>query len=79
MADGDLLTVRDLHAFYGESHVLHGASLSIRQGEIVTDAVRSATPGARLSPCPRTGSRGSASPYAPRSAGFSPPSMSRKT
>jgi branched-chain amino acid transport system ATP-binding protein len=36
MADGALLAVRDLHAFYGESHVLHGASLDIRPGEIVT-------------------------------------------
>jgi branched-chain amino acid transport system ATP-binding protein len=36
MADGVLLSVRDLHAFYGESHVLHGASLDIRPGEIVT-------------------------------------------
>ncbi|WP_374546566.1 ABC transporter ATP-binding protein [Rhodoblastus sp.] len=31
-----LLAVSDLHAFYGESHVLHGAALEIRQGEIVT-------------------------------------------
>jgi branched-chain amino acid transport system ATP-binding protein len=36
MADGALLSVRDLHAFYGESHVLHGASLDIMPGEIVT-------------------------------------------
>ena len=36
MANDPLLAVSDLHAFYGESHVLHGAALEIRQGEIVT-------------------------------------------
>jgi branched-chain amino acid transport system ATP-binding protein len=36
MADDALLAVSDLHAFYGESHVLHGAALEIREGEIVT-------------------------------------------
>ena len=37
MASGDLaLEVRDLHAFYGESHILHGVDLSVRRGEVVT-------------------------------------------
>jgi branched-chain amino acid transport system ATP-binding protein len=36
MADGALLAVKDLHAWYGESHVLHGASLEVRPGEVVT-------------------------------------------
>lgn len=31
-----LLEVRDLHAYYGESHILHGASFSVNQGEVVT-------------------------------------------
>jgi branched-chain amino acid transport system ATP-binding protein len=31
-----LLEVRDLHAWYGESHVLHGVDLEIRAGETVT-------------------------------------------
>lgn len=31
-----LLSVRDLHAFYGESHVLHGMSFDINAGEVVT-------------------------------------------
>jgi len=31
-----LLTVRDLHGWYGESHVLHGMSFDVRQGEVVT-------------------------------------------
>ncbi|MCL4802320.1 MAG: ABC transporter ATP-binding protein [Burkholderiales bacterium] len=35
-ADGALLAVRDLHAWYGESHVLHGAGFEVRQGEVVT-------------------------------------------
>ena len=31
-----LLDVRDLHAFYGESHILHGVSFSVKKGEVVT-------------------------------------------
>ncbi len=31
-----LLNVRDLHAWYGESHVLHGMTFSVRKGEVVT-------------------------------------------
>ena len=31
-----LLKVRNLEAWYGESHVLHGVSLDIHQGEVVT-------------------------------------------
>jgi branched-chain amino acid transport system ATP-binding protein len=31
-----LLEVRDLHAFYGESHILHGVTLDVRAGEVVT-------------------------------------------
>jgi branched-chain amino acid transport system ATP-binding protein len=31
-----LLEVRDLHAWYGESHVLHGVDFEVRQGEVVT-------------------------------------------
>jgi branched-chain amino acid transport system ATP-binding protein len=31
-----LLTVQDLHAWYGESHVLHGVEFDVRQGETVT-------------------------------------------
>ncbi|KAF1020330.1 MAG: High-affinity branched-chain amino acid transport ATP-binding protein LivF [Paracidovorax wautersii] len=29
------LEIRDLHAWYGESHVLHGVSLEVRRGEVV--------------------------------------------
>ncbi len=35
-AGAGMLEVRDLEAWYGESHVLHGVSLDIRQGEVVT-------------------------------------------
>jgi branched-chain amino acid transport system ATP-binding protein len=35
-ASPGLLEVRDLHAWYGESHVLHGVDLDVRQGEVVT-------------------------------------------
>jgi branched-chain amino acid transport system ATP-binding protein len=31
-----LLAVDELHAWYGESHVLHGVSFDVRQGEVVT-------------------------------------------
>ncbi|MFC5354608.1 ABC transporter ATP-binding protein [Azospirillum himalayense] len=31
-----MLEVSDLQAFYGESHVLHGVTLEVRQGEVVT-------------------------------------------
>jgi branched-chain amino acid transport system ATP-binding protein len=31
-----LLAVRDLQAWYGESHVLHGVSFDVAQGEVVT-------------------------------------------
>ncbi|WP_207460615.1 ABC transporter ATP-binding protein [Azospirillum sp. SYSU D00513] len=31
-----MLEIRDLQAWYGESHVLHGVNLDIRQGEVVT-------------------------------------------
>lgn len=39
MPDGGepgLLTIRDLHAFYGESHALHGVELAVNRGEVVT-------------------------------------------
>jgi branched-chain amino acid transport system ATP-binding protein len=36
MADGALLEVRDLQAWYGESHVLHGVDFEVRRGEVVT-------------------------------------------
>src|SRR5512146_1964610 len=31
-----MLEVRDLHAFYGKSHILHGVHFDVRQGEIVS-------------------------------------------
>jgi branched-chain amino acid transport system ATP-binding protein len=30
-----MLEVRDIHSFYGEAHVLHGASLTVQDGEVV--------------------------------------------
>ena len=32
----EVLRLEDLHAFYGESHILHGVELSVREGEVVT-------------------------------------------
>ena len=32
----DLLRVQDLHAWYGESHILHGMSFAVGEGEVVT-------------------------------------------
>jgi branched-chain amino acid transport system ATP-binding protein len=31
-----LLVVRDLHAWYDESHILHGVTFDVRRGEVVT-------------------------------------------
>lgn len=31
-----MLEVRGLHAFYGQSHILHGVDLDVREGEIVS-------------------------------------------
>ena len=31
-----LLQVHDLHAWYGESHILHGVDFEIHEGELVT-------------------------------------------
>jgi len=40
MPDGasaaSLLSVRDLHAWYGESHILHGAAFDVASGQVVT-------------------------------------------
>jgi branched-chain amino acid transport system ATP-binding protein len=33
---GELLRISDLHAWYGESHILHGVNLSVKRGELVT-------------------------------------------
>jgi branched-chain amino acid transport system ATP-binding protein len=35
-ASAPLLAVEDLHAWYGESHVLHGIRFDVRPGEVVT-------------------------------------------
>ena len=32
----NFLEIRDLHAWYGESHVLHGVNFHVREGEVVT-------------------------------------------
>ena len=35
-AGAAMLAVKDLHAWYGESHVLHGVDFEVRAGEVVT-------------------------------------------
>lgn len=32
----ELLKIEDLHAWYGESHILHGVNLTVHEGEVVT-------------------------------------------
>lgn len=32
----ELLRIEELHAWYGESHILHGVNLSVHEGEVVT-------------------------------------------
>ena len=36
MAKTECLRISNLHAFYGESHILHGVDLSVNRGEVVT-------------------------------------------
>ena len=36
MPDAPLLAVRDLNAWYGESHILHGVEFEVPRGEVVT-------------------------------------------
>jgi branched-chain amino acid transport system ATP-binding protein len=36
MAASELLRGQGLHAWYGESHVLHGVDLHVNEGEVVT-------------------------------------------
>ena len=38
-----MLAVRDLHAFYGKSHILHGVSLRVDEGEIARQFIRRRT------------------------------------
>ena len=35
-SDTEFLRITDLHAFYGESHILHGVDLTVNRGEVVT-------------------------------------------
>ena len=35
-APRELLKIENLHAWYGESHILHGVNLSVHEGEVVT-------------------------------------------
>ena len=35
-ADAPILKVQALHAWYGESHILHGVDFEVRQGQVVT-------------------------------------------
>jgi branched-chain amino acid transport system ATP-binding protein len=32
----EVLRLEDVHAFYGESHILHGVEFSVREGDVVT-------------------------------------------
>ena len=36
MPDAHVLEVKDVHTYYGDSHVLHGVSLSVADGEVLT-------------------------------------------
>ena len=36
MSEAPLLDVKDLQAWYGESHILHGVDFNVRKGEVVT-------------------------------------------
>ena len=32
----EFLKITDLHAWYGESHILHGVNITVNEGEVVT-------------------------------------------
>ena len=32
----EMLRINDLHAYYGESHILHGVDMHVNEGEVVT-------------------------------------------
>jgi len=36
MSTNEMLRIDDLHAWYGESHVLHGVNMSVNEGEVVS-------------------------------------------
>lgn len=36
MSESPALTLSNVHAWYGESHILHGVDLTVREGEVVT-------------------------------------------
>ena len=36
MSDAPAIEIRDLHAWYGESHILHGLSFAVPKGQVVT-------------------------------------------
>ncbi len=36
MAANEMLRIENLHAWYGESHVLHGVNMSVNEGEVVS-------------------------------------------
>jgi branched-chain amino acid transport system ATP-binding protein len=46
-----MLELHDVHAYYGDSHVLHGVSLRVDKGEIVSLLGRNATARARRRRC----------------------------
>ncbi|MFM2111799.1 MAG: hypothetical protein RLZZ271_459 [Pseudomonadota bacterium] len=36
MSANEMIRVTDLHAFYGESHILHGIDIKVNRGELIT-------------------------------------------
>ena len=36
MAANEMLRIENLHAWYGESHVLHGVNMTVGEGEVVS-------------------------------------------
>jgi len=47
-----LLDVKDLHAFYGKSHVLHGVNLRVNENEIVSLLGRNGVGRSTITDCP---------------------------
>ncbi len=82
MPDAALLKVAGLHAWYGESHILHGVDFAVGEGELVTllgrnGAGKTTILKAIMGLVDRR--RGSVAYAGRKSAASSPASMSRKT
>jgi branched-chain amino acid transport system ATP-binding protein len=80
----EILQVSGLHAYYGESHILHGVDFSVQSGEVVTllgrnGAGRTTTLKALLGLVGKRSGSVRINGHARRSAAFTPACRPRRT